>query len=191
MPNNRFVASIAAILAVAFMLASLPRCFADSWMVMGEAAANSSNSTRCSARPRRYIDRWHSYSNGRSDKRTRVNLAVAHYNRLLWRRNGRIAIQRLPVDRCRTIALERGIPERQGPACGGNLGQGDYETRLLYLAGKTHYWKSSGFTVGYNNSRRASLSTRPNGTKHSRGWSPKSAECRESATNTTRPYISV
>ena len=26
----------------------------------------------------------------------------------------------------------------------------DYETRLIYLAGKTYYWKSSSFTVGYN-----------------------------------------
>ena len=87
-----------------------------------------------------------------AERRTRVNLAVVHYNRLLWRHNqpesqfnGYLT---LGVGASRSNAAFQA--DRDQPVLAAGV-QVDYETRRIYLAAKSHYWKSEHFTVGYNN----------------------------------------
>ncbi len=85
------------------------------------------------------------------DQGTRVNLATINYNRLLWRHNGPESqfngYLSVGAGASRSNAAFQSDSNQPVAAIGAQV---DYETRLIYLAGKTYYWKSSGFTVGYN-----------------------------------------
>ena len=141
----------AAIASATMQCVAAPVGFADSWMVMGDFSREFKQLDAMYSPSARYsiagtLTQMENVTEG-----TRVNLAVAHYNRLLWRRNG-------PESQFNGyLSVGAGVSRSNGSfqsdqdqpvaALGGQI---DYETRLIYLAGKTHYWKSSRFTVGYN-----------------------------------------
>lgn len=152
MPNHRLVASIAAVLAAGAMPCSAaPVGFADSWMVMGEASREFKQLDVMFSPTARYSIAGTLTQMENTDEHTRVNVAVAHYNRLLWRHNGPESqfngYLSIGAGASRSNAAFQSDRDQPVAAIGAQV---DYETRLIYLAGKTHYWKSSRFTVGYN-----------------------------------------
>jgi hypothetical protein len=141
----------AAMAAVALRCVAAPVGFADSWMVMGEFAREFKQLDAMFSPTARYSIAGTVTQMENVDERTRVNLAVAHYNRLLWRRNGPESqfngYLSVGVGSSRSNAAFQSDRDQAVAAIGAQV---DFETRLIYLAGKTHYWKSSDFTVGYN-----------------------------------------
>ena len=132
-----------------------PVGFADSWMVMGEVGREFKQLDAMYSPTARYSIAATITQMEEADQRTRVNLAVIHFNRLLWRHNGPESQFNgyLSVGAGLGAATKRSNASFQrdrDQAVAAIGAQVDYETRLIYLAGKTHYWKSSGFTVGYN-----------------------------------------
>ncbi|HKO68082.1 MAG TPA: hypothetical protein VJU53_09795 [Burkholderiaceae bacterium] len=145
----------AAIAAAALRCVAAPVGFADSWMVMGEFGREFKQLDAMYSPTARYSIAATVTQMEDADQRTRVNLAVVHYNRLLWRRNGPesqfngylSAGAGWSTETKRSNAAFQTDKDQAVAAIGAQI---DYETRLIYLAGKTHYWKSSRFTVGYN-----------------------------------------
>jgi len=153
MLNKRFAASIGAVVVAASMpCVAAPVGFADSWMVMGEFGREMKQLDAMFSPTARYSIAGTLTQLENASERTRVNLAVAHFNRLLWRRNGPESqfngYLSIGAGISRSNAAFHGDRDQPVAAIGAQV---DYETRLIYVAGKTHYWKSSGFTVGYNN----------------------------------------
>ena len=140
-----------ALAAVATQCLSAPVGFADSWMVMGEVGREFKQLDAMFSPTARYSIAGTLTQMEEADQRTRVNLAVVHYNRLLWRHNGPESqfngYLSLGAGTSRSNASFQSDKDQAVAAIGAQV---DYETRLIYLAGKTHYWKSSRFTVGYN-----------------------------------------
>lgn len=144
-----FVAS--ALAAVAFRAHGAPVGFADSWMIMGEVWRESQQLDVMFSPTARYSIGATLTRLRNPDTDERVDLAVAGYNRLLWRRN-------LPEAQFNGYAsvgvgTSRSSPEFQADRNQPVLALGaqiDYETRLIYLAGKVRYWRSEHFTVGFN-----------------------------------------
>ena len=138
-----------AIAAAAHYCLAAPVGFSDSWMVMGEAAREFKQVDAMFSPTARYSIAARLTQMEDADRGTRVNLAVLHYNRLLWRRN-------LPESQFNGyLTLGAGTSrsnaafqaDRSQPVLAAGL-QVDYETRRITLAAKTHYWKSERFTVG-------------------------------------------
>lgn len=140
-----------ALAAVATQCLSAPVGFADSWMVMGEVGREFKQLDAMFSPTARYSIAGTLTQMEEADQRTRVNLAVVHYNRLLWRHNGPESqfngYLSFGAGTSRSNASFQSDKDQAVAAIGAQV---DYETRLIYLAGKTHYWKSSRFTVGYN-----------------------------------------
>ncbi len=152
MPKNLFAPSIAAAFAVVVTpCLAAPVGFADSWMVMGELGREFKQLDAMFSPTARYSIGAVFTQMENTDQGTRVNLAVVNYNRLLWRHNG-------PESQFNGYLSVGAGGSRSNPAFQSDSNQPvvaigaqvDYETRLIYLAGKTYYWKSSSFTVGYN-----------------------------------------
>ena len=74
--------------AVGTQCLSAPVGFADSWMVMGEVGREFKQLDTMFSPTARYSIAGTLTQMEEADQRTRVNLAVVHYNRLLWRHNG-------------------------------------------------------------------------------------------------------
>jgi hypothetical protein len=152
MPKNLFAASIAAAFAVVVTPGlAAPVGFADSWMVMGELGREFKQLDAMFSPTARYSIAATLTQMENTDQGTRVNLAVVNYNRLLWRHNapesqfnGYLSVG---AGASRSNASFQSDTNQAVAAIGAQI---DYETRLIYLAGKTYYWKSSNFTVGYN-----------------------------------------
>ena len=140
-----------AIAAAAHDCLAAPVGFSDSWMVMGEAAREFKQVDAMFSPTARYSIAATFTQMEDADRRTRVNLAVLHYNRLLWRRNLPEAqfngYLTLGAGTSRSNAAFQADRDQPVLSDGAQI---DYETRRIYLAGKTHYWKSERFTVGYN-----------------------------------------
>ena len=140
-----------ALAAVASQCVAAPVGFADSWMVMGEAGREFKQLDAMFSPTARYSIAATVTQMEDVDQLKRVNLAVIHYNRLLWRHNGPDSqfngYLSVGAGSSRSSASFQADRDQAVAAIGAQV---DYETRLIYLAGKTHYWKSSGFTVGYN-----------------------------------------
>jgi hypothetical protein len=141
----------AAIAAAALRCIAAPVGFADSWMMMGDFGREFKQLDAMFSPTARYSIAGTVTQMENVDDRTRVNLAVVHYNRLLWRRNrpesqfnGYLSVG---AGSSRSNAAFQSDRDQAVAAIGAQV---DFETRLIYLAGKTHYWKSSDFTVGYN-----------------------------------------
>ena len=137
--------------AAAFSTYAAPVGFADSWMLMGEAGRDMQQLDLMFSPTARYSVAATLTRLREPDTDKQVTLAVAHYNRLLWRRNlpeaqfnGYVSIGVGGSQSSMAFQSDR----HQAVAAAG--AQIDYETRLIYLAGKLHYWKSEHFTVGYN-----------------------------------------
>lgn len=144
-----------AIATAALRCVAAPVGFADSWMVMGEFGEDFKQLDAMYSPTARYAIAATVTRMENTDQGTRVNLAVLHYNRLLWRQNGPESQFNGYVSVGAGWGTETKRPNtafqtRTDQAVAAIGAQIDYETRLIYLAGKTHYWKSSGFTVGYN-----------------------------------------
>ncbi len=141
----------AAMVAAAMPCAAAPVGFADSWMVMGEFGREFKQLDAMFSPTARYSLAGTVTQMENAEERTRVNLAVVHYNRLLWRRNGPESqfngYLSIGAGASRSNATFQTDTNQPVAAIGAQV---DFETRLIYLAGKTHYWKSSRFTVGYN-----------------------------------------
>ena len=144
-----------AIATAATQCVAAPVGFADSWMVMGDFGREFKQLDVMYSPSARYSAAGTLTQMENADEGTRVNLAVAHYNRLLWRRNG----PESQFNGYLSIGAGWGAETKRSNTSSQNdrdqavaaIGaQVDFETRLIYLAGKTHYWKSSRFTVGYN-----------------------------------------
>ena len=88
MPNNRFAALAVILGAASIPCFAAPVGFADSWMVMGEASREFKQLDAMFSPTARYSIAATFTQMEETSERTRVNLAVAHYNRLLWRHNG-------------------------------------------------------------------------------------------------------
>lgn len=141
----------AALATAAMRSVAAPVGFADSWMVMGEFGREFKQLDTMFSPTARYAIAATVTQMENNDRGKRVNLGVVHYNRLLWRQNGPESqfngYLSLGAGSSHTSASFRDDKDQPVAAIGAQL---DYETRLIYLAGKTHYWKSSRFTVGYN-----------------------------------------
>ncbi len=141
----------AALAAISLPAAAAPVSFADSWMVMGELWRDFKQLDVMYSPTARYSIAATFTQMEEPDRGERVNLAVAHYNRLLWRRNfpeaqfnGYLSVG---AGTSRSNAAFQSDRDQAVAAIGAQV---DYETRLLYFAAKTHYWKAEHFTVGYN-----------------------------------------
>ncbi|HWL74234.1 MAG TPA: hypothetical protein VNQ74_10200 [Burkholderiaceae bacterium] len=141
----------AAIAAVSMGCFAAPVGFADSWMVMGEFGREFNQLDAMFSPTARYSIAGTLTQMQNAEAGTRVNLAVAHYNRLLWRHNGPESqfngYLSVGAGSSRSNAAFQSDRDQAVAAIGAQV---DFETRLIYLAGKTHYWKSPHFTVGYN-----------------------------------------
>ena len=152
MLKNLFAASIAAAFAVVVPpCRAAPVGFADSWMVMGELGGEFKQLEAMFSPTARYAIAAMFTQMENNDQGTRVNLATINYNRLLWRHNGPESqfngYLSVGAGASRSNAAFQSDSNQPVAAIGAQV---DYETRLIYLAGKTYYWKSSSFTVGYN-----------------------------------------
>ena len=141
----------AAIATATLQCVAAPVGFADSWMVMGDFSREFKQLDAMYSPSARYSIAGTLTEMENADEGTRVNLAVAHYNRLLWRHNGPESqfngYLSIGAGVSRSNGSFQSDQEQPVAALGAQI---DYETRLIYVAGKTHYWKSSRFTVGYN-----------------------------------------
>lgn len=137
--------------AVATSAVSAPVGFADSWMVMGEFGREFKQVDAMFSPTARYSIATTLTQMRDADRDARVTLAVLHYNRLLWRRNSPESqfngYLTAGAGTSRSNAVFQA--DAHQPVLAGGL-QVDYETRRVYLAGKTHYWTSGRFTVGSN-----------------------------------------
>lgn len=140
-----------AVVLVAGPCLAAPVGFSDSWMAMGEVWREYKQLDVMFSPTARYSVAGTLTQMEDVDRGTRLDLAVLHYNRLLWRRN----FPEAQFNGYLTVGAgtSRSNPafqaDRDQPVLSGGV-QVDYETRLIYLAGKTHYWKSEQFTVGFN-----------------------------------------
>ena len=140
-----------ALAAVATQCLAAPVGFAESWMLMGEAGREFKQLDAMFSPTARYSIAGTLTQMEDTDERTRVNLAVVHYNRLLWRHNGQESQFNGYLSVGAGVSRSNPAFQRDQSQPVAAIGaQVDFETRLIYLAGKSHYWKSSRFTVGYN-----------------------------------------
>jgi len=130
---------------------SAPVGFADSWMLMGEFGREFKQLDLMFNPTARYSLSGTVTQLEETDRGTRVDLAVMHYNRLLWRHNfpeaqfnGYLTVG---AGTSRSNSAFQADRDQAVASAGAQL---DYETRRIYLAARTHYWKAKGFTLGYN-----------------------------------------
>ncbi len=141
----------AAIAAATLRCVAAPVGFADSWMVMGEFGREFKQLDAMYSPTARYSIAGTLTQMENTDEGTRVESGRRALQPLaLAAQRPGVAIQRLSIGR-RGLSRSNGSFQSDQDQPVAALGaQVDYETRLIYLAGKTHYWKSSRFTVGYN-----------------------------------------
>lgn len=142
--------------ALAFALSAAlahanPVGFAGSWMTMGDVGREFQQLDTMYSPTARYSWAGTATRMRDPDRDTRVDLLVAHYNRLLYRHS--TAGGQFNVYAAAGVGMAWSNAAFQADREQGVVslaGQVDYETRRIYLAAKTHVWRAERFTVANN-----------------------------------------